>query len=62
MVSIESYLPFISGFDIYVVKTLANIELGKILGPTELQDKLGDQRQGVLVFNCYRVEGLIVLD
>ena len=36
MVGMEHGLPFISGLDMYIVETPANIKLGEILGSTKL--------------------------
>ena len=43
IVSIEDCLPLIARLDIYIIKPLPNVELGKVLGSTKLRDKLGNQ-------------------
>jgi len=58
----EDSLPLIARFDTNIIKPLLDIKLGKVLGPTELQDKLRDQGKKVFVFNSHGVEHLIVLD
>ena len=46
----------------HVVEALADIKLGEVLGSVELQDKFGDQRKRILVFDCHSIERAIVLD
>jgi len=61
-VGMEHGLLFISRLDMHIVEALADIELGKVLHSAELQYKFRDQRKGVLVFDCYGIERLVVLD
>ena len=47
----EGSLPLIVGFDTNIIKSLLDIKLGKVLGSTELRNKLGDQGEEVFALN-----------
>jgi len=48
---VEGSLSLIVGFDTNIIKSPLDIKLGKVLGSAELQNKLGDQGEGVFVLN-----------
>ncbi|KAF9799982.1 hypothetical protein IEO21_10467 [Rhodonia placenta] len=60
-VSHKGRLPFVTSFDANVVVSPSDIELRKERSATELIHHLGDQRQGVAIFDCDRVQPAIVL-
>ncbi|KAF9802980.1 hypothetical protein IEO21_09762 [Rhodonia placenta] len=60
-VSYEGRLPFIAGFDPDVVVSPSDIELREERGTAELIHHLGDQRQGVVIFDGDRVQPAVVL-
>ncbi|KAF9797487.1 hypothetical protein IEO21_10870 [Rhodonia placenta] len=60
-VSHKGRLPFITGFDADVVVSPLDIELRKERSTTELIHHLGDQRQGVAIFDHDRVQPAVVL-
>jgi len=62
VVGVEGRLLFIPGLDTYVIKTPSDIKFCEVLGSAELGDELGDEREGVSVFDGYGVQHAIVLD
>ncbi|KAF9798183.1 hypothetical protein IEO21_10778 [Rhodonia placenta] len=58
----EGGLPLVTGFDPDVVVSPSDIELRKERGAAKLIYHLGDQRQGVAIFDCDRVQPAVVLD
>jgi len=62
MIGMEYRLLFISGLDMHIIEATADIELYKVLGSIELQDKFGDQEKGVLVLDHHSIKRAIVLD
>ena len=54
-------LPFISGLDLDIVKTPANIQFGKVLCFLKLSNKLRDQEKWVLVLDIHYIEVPIIL-
>ena len=61
-VGTEGCFPFISGLNIYIIETLSDIKFCEVPGSVELGDKLGDEKEGVLVFDSYGIQHAIVLD
>jgi len=61
VVSVKSSLPLISRLDSDIVKTLTNIQFGKVLGTSKLQKKLGNQWKWVFVLDHYSIEYSVVL-
>jgi len=59
---VEGHFPFISGLDTYIIETPSDIKFCEVLGSTELGDELGDEGEGVPVFDSYGVQCAIVLD
>jgi len=55
MISAEDHLLFISGLDMHIVETLADIKFCEVLGSMELGDKFGDEREGVFVLDSYGI-------
>ena len=54
-------LPFISGLDLDIVETSANIQFSKIHCFLKLQNKLRDQEKWVLVLDSYYIKVSIIL-
>jgi len=54
-------LPLVIYLNPYVVETLANIQFGRILGTTELWDKLRDEGKWILVLNYYGIKSFVIL-
>jgi len=61
MVGIEGSLPLIFRLDVYIVKALVDIQLGKVFGSVELQHEFRDKGQEVLVLHHYGVKSPVVL-
>jgi len=62
MVGTEGRLPFVSGLDVYIIETPADIQFCEIPGSTELGDEFGDERKRVSVLDGYGVQCMVVLD
>ncbi|KAF9799808.1 hypothetical protein IEO21_10504 [Rhodonia placenta] len=60
-VSHEGRLPFVTGFDPDIVISPSDIELCKECSTAELIHHLGNQRQGVVIFDRDRVQPAVVL-
>ncbi|KAF9799819.1 hypothetical protein IEO21_10499 [Rhodonia placenta] len=60
-VSYEGSLPFVTSFDPDVVVSPSDIELREECGTTELIYHLGDQQQGIAIFDRDRVQPAVVL-
>jgi len=58
VVGVEGRLLFIPGLDTYVIETPSDIKFCEVPGSAEL----GDEREGVSVFDGYGVQHAIVLD
>jgi len=58
----EGCLLFVSGLDLYIIETPLDVKLCEVLGSAELEDKLGDEGEGVPVLDGYGVQRAIVLD
>ena len=61
-VGAEGHFPFISGLDVYVIETPADVKFCEVSGSAELEDKFRDEREGVPVLDSYSVQRMIVLD
>ncbi|KAF9800169.1 hypothetical protein IEO21_10419 [Rhodonia placenta] len=61
LVSHKGHLPFISGFDPDIIVSPSNVELHKERSTVEFIYHLGDQRQGVVIFDRDCVQPAIVL-
>jgi len=61
-VGMEGRFSFISGLDMYIIKTPSDIKFCEVPGSAELGDKLGDEREGVPVLDSYGIQYVIVLD
>jgi len=61
-VGAEGRFPFISRLDTYVIETPSDIKFCEVPGSTELEDKFGDEREGVPVLDGYSIQHAIVLD
>jgi len=61
-VGAEGRFPFISGLDVYVIETPADIKFCEVSGSAELGDEFRDEREGVPIFDGYGVQRAIVLD
>jgi len=55
MVGMEGCFPFISGLDVYIIETPANIQFGEVSGSAELRDKFGDEGERISVLDGYSV-------
>jgi len=62
LVGVESYLPFISGLNAYVIETPADVKFCEVPGSVELEDKFRDEGKRVSVLDGYGVQCAIVLD
>jgi len=62
MVGAESYLPFISGLDAYIIEAPTDVKFCEVLGSAELRDEFRDERKRVSIFDSYSVQHVIVLD
>ena len=60
-VSYKGGFPLVTGFDLDVVVSPSDIELGEERGTAEFIHHLGDQRQGVTIFDHDRVQPAVVL-
>ena len=58
----ECSLPLITFLNPDVVETPPDIQLGEEFGTSELRDQLRDEQNWITVFDCDRVQGLVVLD
>jgi len=56
-VGTESYLPFISGLDAYIIEAPTDIEFCEVLGSAELRDEFGDERERISVFDGHPCGG-----
>ena len=61
-VGAEGHFPFISGLDVYIIETPADIQFCEILGSAELRDEFGDEGERISVLDGYSVQCMIVLD
>jgi len=59
---LEGCFPLVSGFNTDVVETPTDTQLSEVSSSTELGYEFGDQWEGVLVLDYYRVEYTIVLN
>jgi len=50
-VGAESYLLFISGLDVYVIETPADVKFCEVPGSAELKDEFGDEGKGIFVLD-----------
>jgi len=50
-ISAESYLPFISRLDVYVIKTPADVKFCEVPVSAELKDEFRDERERVFVLD-----------
>jgi len=55
------HFPFISGLDVYVIETLADIKFCEVPGSVKLGDEFGDKEK-IFVLDGYSVQHAIVLD
>ena len=62
MVGAEGRFPFISGLDVYIIKTPLDVKFCEVPGSVELEDEFGDEGEEVSVLNSYSVQCTIVLD
>ena len=62
MIGIEGRFPFISRLDVYIVETPANVKFCEVPGSTELGDKFGNEKEGILVLDDYSIQCTIVLN
>jgi len=60
-VSLEGSLPLITLSNSDIIVTPANIQLGKVLCPSELVYELRNKRDQILVLDSHCVQGLVVL-
>ena len=51
----EDRLPFVSGLDVYIIETPADIQFCEIPGSAELGDEFGDEGERVSVLDGYGV-------
>lgn len=61
-VDVESSLPFISRFDLNIVKPPMDIQLCKVLSSLKLRNKLWNEQKQILVLDSHRVEYIVVLN
>jgi len=61
-IGLEGHLPLVSRFDVDVVETPVDIQLGKVSSSTELGYEFGDQWKGVFVLDHHGIECMIVLN
>jgi len=54
-VGVEGRLPFVSGLDVYIIETPADIQFCEIPGSAELGDEFGDEGERVSVLDGYGV-------
>ena len=54
-VSVEDHLPFVSGLNVYIIETPADVQFCEIPGSAELGDKFGDKGERVSVLDGYGV-------
>jgi len=62
LVSAKGHFPLISGLDVYIIETPADIQFCEVLGSMELGDKFGDEEERIFILNSYSVQSMIVLD
>ena len=62
LVSVKGHFPLISGLDVYIIETPADIQFCEVLGSMELGDKFGDEEERIFILNSYSVQSVIVLD
>jgi len=55
LVGTEGYFPFISGLDVYIIETPADVQFCEVLGSTELRDEFGDEGERISVLDSYGV-------
>jgi len=60
IVSTKYSLSLITCFNLYV-KTITDVQFGRIFGTTKLQDKLRDKEKWVLVLDCYGINNYVIL-
>ena len=61
LVGNESHLPPVSIFNVNIVVSPSNVELGKVLGIFELVNKVGDEGEGVCVTDGMFVQIAVIL-
>ena len=54
-VGAEGRFPFISRLDVYIIETPVDVKFCEVSDSTELGDELGDEREGVPVFDGYSI-------
>jgi len=55
MVGAESCFPFISGLDVYIIESLADVQFCEVSGSAELRDEFGDEEEWISVLDGYGV-------
>jgi len=55
MVGMEGRLPFISGLDVYIIETPADVQFCEIPGSAELGDKFRDEGERIPVLDGYGI-------
>jgi len=61
-VGVEGCLPLISGLDVYVIETPADIQFCEISGSAELGDEFEDEGERIFILDSYGVQSTVVLD
>ena len=61
-IGVEGRLSFISGLDAHIVKSPPDIKFCEVLGSMELEDKFGDEKERIPVFDGHGIQCMIVLD
>jgi len=54
-VGAEGCFPFISGLDVYIIETPADVQFCEVLGSTELRNEFGDAGERISVLDGYGV-------
>jgi len=55
IVGAEGCFPFISGLDVYIIETPADIQFCEVSGSTELRDEFRDEGEQIFVLDSYSV-------
>ena len=55
VIGTKGHFPFISGLDVYIIETPADIQFCEVLGSAELRDEFRDEGKRISVLDSYGV-------
>ena len=54
-VGTKGHFPLISGLDVYIIETPADIQFCEVLGSAELGDEFGDEGKRIFILDSYSI-------